>query len=146
MCQSICGATCHQCSQKNDCDGCKSTGGQPFGKPCFIASYIRLGGSEAFEAFQGKLMDEINQLSIPGMPKVTRLAALNGRLVNLPYPLPSGQKVTFLEDDQVYLGTQLPCEWDESVLFGVVAGMDFIMVCQCDAQWANPELILYKKR
>lgn len=143
---SLCGAQCHQCSQQNTCQGCKVTGGQPFGKPCFIARYIQLGGTEALDAFKAQLIAEINQLNIPGMPQVTDLAALNGRLVNLPYPLPSGQKVTFLEDDQVYLGTQLPCEWDESVLFGVIAGMDFIMVCQCDTQWANPALILYKKR
>ena len=143
---TLCGAQCQQCNQQNICQGCKATGGQPFGKPCFIARYIQLGGTEAFKAFKAQLITEINQLNIPGMPQVTQLAALNGRLVNLPYPLPSGQKVTFLEDDQVYLGTQLPCEWDESVLFGVIAGMDFIMVCQCDAQWANPELILYKKR
>lgn len=143
---SLCGAQCQQCNQQNTCSGCESTGGQSFGKPCFIARYIQLGGREALDAFKAQLMEKINQLNIPGMPKVTELVPLNGRLVNLPYPLPSGQKVAFLDDDQVYLGAQLPCAFDESRLFGVVAGMDFILVCSFDAQWMNPELVLYRKR
>ena len=143
---SLCGAQCHQCSQQNICQGCKTTGGQPFGKPCFIARYIQLGGTEALDAFKTQLIAEINQLNIPGMPHVTDLTALNGRLVNLPYLLPSGQKVAFLDNDQVYLGAQLPCELDESRLFGVVAGMDFILICSCDDQWTDPELVVYRKR
>ena len=143
---SLCGAQCHQCSQQSTCQGCKATGGLPFGKPCFIARYIQLGGTEALDNFKTQLMEEINQLAIPGMPQVTQLVAMNGRTVNLPYPLPSGQKVAFLDDDQVYLGTQLPCEWDEHHLFGVVAGMDFILVCCCDEQWTEPELVAYRKR
>ena len=143
---SLCGAQCHQCSQQNTCQGCKATGGHPFGKPCFIARYIQLGGKEALDAFKAQLMEEINQLAIPGLPQVTDLVALNGRTVNLPYPLPSGQKVAFLDDDQVYLGAQLPCEFDESRMFGVVAGMDFILVCSCGDQWMKPELVVYRKR
>ena len=143
---SLCGAQCHQCSQQNICQGCKATGGQPFGKSCFIARYIQLGGSEALDSFKAQLMEEINKLAIPGLPQVTDLVALNGRTVNLPYPLPSGQKVAFLDDDQVYLGAQLACEFDESRLFGVVAGMEFVLVCSCDAEWTTPELILYRKR
>lgn len=143
---SLCGAQCHQCSQQNICQGCKATSGQPFGKPCFIARYIQLGGSEALDSFKAQLMEEINQLAIPGLPQVTDLVALNGRMVNLPYSLPNGQKVAFLDDDQVYLGAQLACEFDESRLFGVVAGMDYILVCCCDDQWADPELVVYRKR
>ncbi|MBO5501614.1 MAG: DUF3795 domain-containing protein [Clostridia bacterium] len=143
---SLCGAQCHQCSQQNICQGCKATSGQPFGKPCFIARYIQLGGKEALDAFKAQLVEEINQLAIPGLAQVTDLVALNGRTVNLPYPLPSGQKVAFLDDDQVYLGAQLPCEFDESRMFGVVAGMDFILVCRCDDQWMKPELVVYRKR
>lgn len=143
---SICGVQCHQCNQQDTCQGCRSTGGQPFGKPCFIARYLRLGGPEALDFFKAQLMEEINQLAISGMPKITDLVPLNGRLVNLAYPLPSGQKVTFLDDDQVYLGAQLPCQFDESRFFGVVAGLGFLMVCSYDAQWENPELVVYKKR
>ena len=143
---TLCGAQCHQCSQQNTCQGCKTTGGQPFGKPCFIARYIQLGGREALDSFKAQLVEEINQLAIPGMPQVTDLVALNGRTVNLPYPLPNGQKVAFLDDDQVYLGAQLPCEFDESCMFGVVAGMEFILICSCDEQWTNPELVVYRKR
>ena len=146
MCQSICGAPCHQCDQQSTCKGCKTTGGKPFGKPCFIASYHQLGGAEAFEAFKAQLMNEINQLAVPGMPSVTSLVALNGKLVNLAYPLPSGQRVAFLDNDAVYLGAHLPCAFDESRFFGVVAGLDFIMVSTYDAQFSNQELVLYKKR
>ena len=89
---SICGAQCHQCSQQNTCQGCRSTGGQPFGKPCFITRYLRLGGPEALDVFKALLMEEINQLAIPGMSKTTDLVPLNSWLVNLAYPLPSGLK------------------------------------------------------
>ena len=143
---SICGAQCHQCSQQNACQGCCNTGGQPFGKPCFIARYLQLGGVEALDAFKAQLLEEINQLNIPGMPNATDLVPLNGRQVNWAYPLPSGQKIAFLDNNQVYLGAQLPCLFDDSHFFGVVAGLHFLMVCSYDAQRENPELVVYRKR
>lgn len=80
------------------------------------------------------------------MPKLEKLNALVGAYVNLAYSLPSGSAVKFLNDQTTYLGNQLESEFGDDKCFGVLAGMDFIMICTYEAEGANPELILYKKR
>ncbi len=108
--------------------------------------YKELGDNGAFDAFKEKLIGEINALGIDGMPKVEKLNALVGSFVNLPYRLPNGETVRFLDDNTTYLGNQLPCAFDESRCFGVLANMDFILICTYEADGKNPELVLYKKR
>jgi len=108
--------------------------------------YALLGGEEQFEALKQQLMDEFNALNIPGMPKVESLNALVGNYVNLEYRLPNGMKAKFLDDNTTYLGNQLTCEFDETVCFGIVANLDFLLVCTYEAEGQNPELILYKRR
>lgn len=108
--------------------------------------YEELSDDGQFEKFKRKLIDEINDLHIEGMPKVDKLNALVGSYVNLEYPLPSGMKVKFLNDQTTYLGNQLESEIVDGVCFGVLACMDFILICTYEAEGANPELILYKKR
>ena len=108
--------------------------------------YGELGDNGAFEEFKKRLIDEINALHIDGMPKLERLNALVGRFVNLEYRLPNGSRVKFLNDDTTYLGNQLECEFDEELCFGVLANMDFIMVCTYRAEGEDPELLVYKKR
>ena len=105
-----------------------------------------LSDNGEFEAFKKKLIDEINALSIEGMPKVEKLNALVGSFVNLEYRLPSGQTVKFLDDGTTYLGNQLESEFGGDRCFGVLANMDFILVCTYEAEGANPQLVLYKKR
>ena len=80
------------------------------------------------------------------MPKVEKLNALVGSYVNLPYRLPSGVSVKFLDDQTTYLGNQLESEMIPGLCFGVLANMDFILVCTYEENGSNPELILYKKR
>ena len=77
------------------------------------------------------------------MPKVESLNALIGSYVNLEYPLPSGIKAKFLNDQITYLGTQL--ESDE-FCYGVVANADYILVCTYEEEGKNPNLLLFKKR
>ena len=49
----ICGVDCNNCGygKNNNCKGCASTKGCPFGKQCFIAKYILTGGKENYEIF-----------------------------------------------------------------------------------------------
>ena len=108
--------------------------------------YEELSDDGQFEAFKQQLIEEINALHIEGMPKVEKLNALVGRFVNLPYRLPNGEEVRFLNDETTYLGNQLECEFGGDRCFGVLANMDFILVCTYEAEGANPELVLYKKR
>ena len=108
--------------------------------------YDELSDGGQFEAFKKQLVGEINDLHIEGMPKVEKLNALVGSYVNLAYRLPSGAGVKFLDDQATYLGTQLEPEFGGDRCFGVVANMDFILVCTYAAEGADPELVLYKKR
>ena len=108
--------------------------------------YDELSDSGQFEAFKAQLMDEINALHIEGMPKLEKLNALVGSFVNLEYRLPSGQKVKFLDDGTTYLGNQLESEFGGDRCFGVLANMEFILICTYEAEGTNPELVLYKKR
>ena len=108
--------------------------------------YEELSDGGQFEMFKKQLIEEINVLHIEGMPKVEKLNALVGRYVNLAYRLPNGANVKFLDDQTTYLGNQLEAELGGERCFGVLANMDFIMICTYEAEGANPELVLYKKR
>lgn len=108
--------------------------------------YQELSDNGEFEAFKQQLIREINDLHIEGLPKVETLNALVGSFVNLAYPLPSGVSVKFLNDGTTYLGNQLESEFGGDRCFGVLANMDFILICTYEAEGKNPELVLYKKR
>jgi len=108
--------------------------------------YEELGDNGEFEAFKKQLIDEINGLQIDGMPKLEALNALVGKYVNLEYRLPNGMKAKFLDDETTYLGNQLESEIVEGLCFGVLANMDFILVCTYKEGGEDPELLLYKKR
>lgn len=108
--------------------------------------YEQLSDNGEFEAFKEQLVKEINDLQIEGMPKLDKLNALVGKYVNIEYPLPSGIKAKFLNDNTTYLGNQLESEIVDGLFFGVIANMDFIMICTYEKDVENPELILFKKR
>ena len=108
--------------------------------------YEELSDDGQFDAFKAQLIDEINALGIEGMPKLEKLNALVGSYVNLPYRLPGGQSVKFLNDQTTYLGNQLESVFGGDRCFGVLANMDFILICTYGKDGADPELVLYKKR
>lgn len=108
--------------------------------------YDELSDKGQFDEFKRKLMQEINDLHIEGLPKVEKLNALVGKYVNLEYRLPNGTKVKFLDDEKTYLGNQLEAEFGGDRCFGVIASMDFILVATYEAGGKNPELVVYKKR
>lgn len=151
MNKSICKADCDNCGygKLNGCKGCKETNGCPFGKKCFIASYIRQGGEDCYRLFKEKLTDEFNALNVEGMPKIDDLYPLNGAFVNLAYPMPNGYEVKLLDDNEIYLGNQVECEFNdgsEIKCFGLVAAMDFMLVSEYGENCTNPEIVIYKKR
>lgn len=147
----ICGADCDNCGygKAKTCKGCIETKGCPFGKQCFIAEYIKIGGVESYNFFKKSLINEFNSLNIPGMPRIDDLFPLNGAFVNLAYPMPNGNSVKLLDDNQIYLGNQAVCEFDDGDgerCFGLVAGMDFLLVSEYGENGTNPEIVVYKKR
>ena len=108
--------------------------------------YDELSDNGEFEEFKQQLIKEINELHIDGLPKVEKLNALVGKYVNLEYTLSNGKKVKFLDDQKTYLGNQLESEFGGERCFGILANMDFILVCTYEENGENPELLLYKKR
>ena len=108
--------------------------------------YAELSDDGQFEAFKEQLIAEINALRPEGMPEVGKLNALVGRYVNLEYWLPNGTAAKFLDDGTTYLGTQLETGMGGDRCFGVVANMEFILICTYEQDGVNPELVLYKKR
>ena len=149
--ESLCGADCDNCGygKNNNCKGCKATGGCPFGKQCFIAKYILTGGKDSYLQFKEKLIEEINELGVEGMPKIDDLNALNGSFVNLNYPLPNGTYAQFLENNDIYLGNQVESEFNNGEIircFGVIANMNFILVSEYGPNGDNPEIVVFKRR
>ncbi len=113
----------------------------------FWKQYIRLGGIDKFEEFKKRIIEEFNTLlNIEGLPKVEDLNVLPGSFVNLEYRLPNGEFVKFLDDKATYLGNQLECEFGGNRCFGIIANMDFLLVCTYEENGENPELVVYKKR
>ena len=108
--------------------------------------YEELSDDGQFEAFKKQLIQEINDLHVEGLPKVEKLNALVGSYVNLEYPLPNGAKVKFLNDQTTYLGNQLESEFGGNRCFGILANMEFILICTYGEGGTDPELVLYKKR
>lgn len=108
--------------------------------------YKNLDDGGKFEEFKQGLIKEINALNVEGMPKVEKLNALVGGYVNLEYRLPNSKIVKFLDDNATYLGNQIECEFGGERCFGIVANMDFILICTYEKDGENPELVIYKKR
>ena len=52
----------------------------------------------------------------------------------------------FLDDNATYLGNQLESLFGGDRCFGIVANMEFLLVCTYEENGANPELVVYKKR
>ena len=137
--KSLCGADCANCQWNSTCPGCSD-------EKCFIAQYIKKDGKEAYEEFKRSVIGEFNSLDIPGMPKIDELYALVGKYVNMEYPLPSGQTVKFLDDNSMYLGNQVECELHKGRCYGMIACVDFLLVCEYGENGADPEIVLYKRR
>ena len=108
--------------------------------------YEALSDHGQFDQFKQTLIEEINELHVEGMPKLQTLNALVGQYVNLEYMLPNGKSAKFLDDQKTYLGNQMESEFGSERCFGVLADMDFILICTYEEQGKNPELVLYKKR
>ena len=99
---------------------------------------------EAWESWKHAAMAELNALGIPDL-QIDSLVPLNGFYVNLEYRLPNGQAVKLLEDNKVYLGTQIERPGQERC-YGVVADEAYLLVCEYGCNGADPEIVCYKRR
>ena len=142
---SICGMDCcDRCDRRGDCGGCVQTQGHPFGGSCVAAECVKKGGAQGLADCKNALIGEFNRLGIPHL-HIEELHLLNGAYVNLEYPLPGGQTVQFLADNQMYWGNQVEIPGSERC-YGLVAGEGFLLVAEYGCQGAQPELALYKRR
>ena len=147
-----CGAPLENCNTSREGDGAFN---EEYCKWCYAEGeytldiwkrYAEIGGKEKLEEFKQKLIDELNTLlRIEDLPQVENLNVLPGEFVNMEYTLPNGEKAKFLDDRQSYLGSQLESEAGDRCI-GIVANMDFLLVCAYEENGENPELLIYQKR
>lgn len=151
MAETICGVDCSACMLKDGCGGCAETKGRPFGGECVVAAccqakgHGRCGGcADAPCSLKNRLIAEFNALGIDDMAKVTELCSLKGSFVNLEYTLPNGQTVKLLDDNKIYLGTQIPKNSDRC--YGLAADENVLLVCEYGSDGSNAEIVVYKRR
>lgn len=135
---------CGQCPRAAECGGCESTGGEPFGGSCVAAEWVKQGGAERLNQGKQRLIAEVNGLNVPHVT-MTEVTLLNGFYVNLAYPLPNGDTIKLLQDQRVYLGTQI-AQPDSDRFYGVVADDQFLLISSYGPGGEAPCIILYKKR
>lgn len=135
---------CGRCPKAAECGGCENTGGHPFGGSCVAAEWVQQGGSERLNQEKQRLIAEVNALDIPKLV-ITDVTLLNGFYVNLAYPLPSGETVKLLQNQRVYLGTQI-AQPDSDRFYGVVADERFLLISSYGPGGEAPDIILYRKR
>ncbi len=128
--KAVCGADCSECDllKSKKCKGCNNTKCKPFGKKCWVANYIEIGGKNSFDELKKQLINEFNSLNIEGMPKINELYALHGEYVNLEYTLPNNNKIKFINDDEAYLGNQVENIFNDDEnkkCFGLICNMNF---------------------
>ena len=149
---SCCGMPLEDCNTSREIDG---NFNEEYCKWCYSGGeytldiwkqYAETGGKEKLEEFKRYLIHEFNTLlDIEGLPHIENFNVLPGEFLNMEYTLPSGEKVKFLDDKQTYLASQLESASGERC-FGIVANMDFLLVCTYEENGENPELLIYKKR
>ena len=143
MSDTYCGAKCDECNSKNICKGCVNTCGSPFGGRCAAAEYIKKNGLKAYTEFKAKLKDEINGLlEAERLPAVDDIYELAGNLVNLRYTMQNGEKVRFLNDNDVYIGGMVN---HGGAFYGAVTDGNVMILSKFD-NGTDAELLLYKKR
>ena len=137
---TYCGDTecCKSCGRFAECGGCEKCAGHPFGGSCIAER------NKDFFSLKHSLIEEINALGISGL-HVDNLNLLFGAYVNLEYPLSNGATVSFLSNENIYLGNQIE-RADSERCYGVVADETFILVCEYGCNGAEPEIVLYKRR
>lgn len=143
--ETICGLNCcGKCGWKDQCSGCLETGGSPFGGTCVAVRQIKQGGMQAFQQLKEQLIRQFNDLRLPGL-QVRDLNLLNGFYINLAYPLPNGQTVQLLEDNNIYLGNQVEIPGSPRC-YGLVGDETHLLVCEYSGDGLDPEIVLYKRR
>ncbi|HIY46190.1 MAG TPA: hypothetical protein H9731_06735 [Candidatus Borkfalkia excrementipullorum] len=141
---SICGSDCcAACERREECGGCERAGGHPFGGTCIAAERVKRSGPDGLQRAKQALIAEINALGIENLA-LNDLHLLLGGYINLEYPLPNGQTVKFLRDNDVYWGNRAEIPGSDAC-YNVAAGDLFLLVCKTGPAGV-PEIIVYKKR
>ena len=144
--KSYCGVNCNECKMNNECNGCISSNGCPFGGKCLAAEVIKISKSQKeLEEYKKNLMKEFNSLKVKGMPKVTKLYELKGSFINLKYKLQNDKEISFWNNNDIYLGTQLEKE-DSNKCFGLVASANYLMISEYEENGDNPKIVIFKER
>ena len=91
------------------------------------------------------LIDEVNGLSIAGMPKINNLFVLQGDSINMAYPI-NGNSVKLLDDKSVYWGNQVAKEGADDRCFGIACDEHYILVSEYGKDGTDAQLVVLKRR
>lgn len=91
-----------------------------------------------------KLIKEFNALKIKDMDEITELHSLNGKFINLNFPLPNGQTVKLWKDDKTYYGNQV-CKHGSNRCYGLAADEKYLLVCEYGDNGKDAEIIVFKR-
>lgn len=139
--KSICGIDCAKCEINGACKGCAETDGKPFGGDCVTALHCKKGD---LQEHREKLIEFFNSLNIPGAEKLCELYSVIGSYINMSYTLPNGQSVKFLEDNKIYLSSQI-CKQNSDRCYGIAADDSYLLVSEYGKDGADAELVIYTR-
>lgn len=146
---TYCGTDCKECFMRDNCKGCCRSGGHPMGGDCPLANGCTNCKTLA-ECYQScriqksKLIMEFSQLKIKDIGKIPELYALPGSFVNMEYPMPSGQSVRILKDENIYLGTQI--EKEDGKCYGLAADDSYLIVSEYGKDGSDPRIVDMRRR
>ena len=92
-----------------------------------------------------QLIDEVNALNIPNLPKITNLFVLQGSFINLEYEI-HGQHIRLLDDNASYWGTQVEKPGSDGRCFGIACDEQIILVSEYIKDGKDARIVLYKSR
>ena len=90
------------------------------------------------------MIQEFNELHIPGMAEVKQLNELKGDFINLTYTLPSGQTVKLWDDDKRYFGAEI-CKKGSDRCYGLVADDRYLLVCEYGDGGSDAAIVVFKR-
>ena len=90
------------------------------------------------------IMKQFQSLGIPELKGLTDLCELPGKFVNLEYRLPSGQTVKLLDDEKMYLGSEMH-KTGSHRCYGLAADEHYLLVCEYGDGGTEAEIVVFKR-
>lgn len=149
---SYCGVDCAKCYKNQECAGCMSSGGKPFGGECVIAECCKKNkdtsncGLAYFSECQLKksVIGEMRQCGIEGINCYKLIYEVPGFLINMECKFPDGSIRRPFVDNKIYISGQYRIP-DNERRYTAVADKDEFWLIEHDENGSNAVIIANKK-